>query len=194
MYTTEQIKALREKTGAGISEVKKALEEAKGDMARAEELVVRRLGASAAKRTGREVRAGLVESYVHGNGRVGAMVELFCETDFVARNPEFRALAHDLALHIAALAPRYTSQSEVPKDAWDAEAAHVREETKGMQKPSAVLGSIVEGKLKSHFAALSLLDQQFVKGQNKTVGEVVNEAIGKFGENIKVGRFVRFDL
>ncbi len=194
MYTTEQIKALREKTGAGISEVKKALEEARGDMARAEALVARRLGASAAKRTGREVRAGVIDCYIHGNARVGAMVEVFCETDFVARNPEFRALAHDVALHIAAMNPQYVSRDAVPQEALETERTHVRETVAGMDKSKEVRERILEGKIESHFASVSLREQPFVKDPAKTVGQYIDEAIGKFGENIKVGRFVRFEL
>ncbi|QQG45367.1 MAG: translation elongation factor Ts [Candidatus Sungiibacteriota bacterium] len=147
--STGQIKELREKTGAGFSDVKKALEESGGDANEALKWLERKLGSIADKKAGRETRSGLVDAYVHSNGRIGVLVEVFCETDFVARNPQFRAFAHDLAMHIAAMRPD------------DQE---------------------------------TLLAQSFVKDQDKTVGEVLNEAIGKFGENIKIGRFVHFEL
>ena len=147
--SAQQIKDLREKTGAGIADVKKALEEAKEDMEKAFELIERKLGSSAVKKASRETMAGLVEAYIHTNGRVGSLVEVFCETDFVARNPAFKEFAHGLALHIAAM-----------------------QDEEGMP----------------------LLSQPFVKDQSKTVEQIVAEAIGKFGENIKIGNFTRFEV
>lgn len=194
MITAQQIKELREKTGAGISDVKKALEESGGDMDNAFKRIEHRLGGIAEKKSGRETGAGLVEAYIHSNNRIGAMLELFCETDFVARNPAFRGLAHDLAMHIAAMRPAYLSFEAVPQDLWQAEKNRFEEETGGLDKPSHILEEIVAGKLKAHFGPLSLLEQPFVKDQDKTVAEVINEAIGKFGENIKIGRFVRFEF
>jgi len=149
MISTRQIKELREKTGAGVSDIKKALEESGGDAARAEVLIEKRLGSLAGKRAGRETGAGVVEAYIHSNARIGVLVELFCETDFVARNPMFKALAHEIAMHIAAMSPSDT----------------------------AVLAG-----------------QAFIKDEGKTVGEVVDEATGRFGENIKIGNFARFEL
>lgn len=194
MISAQQIKELREETGAGVSDVKKALEESGGDTARARAAIERRLGSAAGKRAGRETRAGIVDAYIHSNSRVGVLVEVFCETDFVARNPDFRALAHDIALHIAAMSPMYLSQDSVPADVRHTERQRCVEEVKKMGKPQEVQQQIVEGKLQSHFGALSLLDQSFVKDQDKTVGQIVNEAIGRFGENIKVGKFVRLEL
>ena len=194
MITAQQIKELREKTGAGISDVKKALEESGGDTDKAFKWIEHRLGGIAEKKSGRETKAGLVEAYIHSNGRIGAMLELFCETDFVARNPAFKGLAHDLAMHIAAMRPAYLSLENMPQDLWQAEKGRFEEETRGLNKPSNVLKEIVAGKLKAHFGPLSLHEQPFVKDQDKTVGEVLNEAIGKFGENIKIGRFTRFEF
>ncbi|HLD34919.1 MAG TPA: elongation factor Ts [Patescibacteria group bacterium] len=185
---------MREKTGAGISDVKKALEDSGGDTAKAEAALLRKMGGSAVKRAGRETGAGLVDSYLHSNGKIGAMVELLCETDFVARNPAFRELAHDLAMQVAAMRPLYLSLDVVPSDVWNAEKSQVEEEVKKMGKPAQVAEQIIDGKLKAFFGAISLLEQPFVKDQDKTIKEVINEAIGKFGENIKVGKFVRFEI
>lgn len=192
--STEHIKELREKTGAGISDIKKALEESGGDLARALTIIERKLGGHASKKSARETNAGLVDAYVHSNGRIGVIVELFCETDFVARNPEFKELVHDIALHIAAAAPLYLSLDHVPQDLWQSEKARFAEEASKLGKPANIVEEIVDGKLKSHFGALALLEQTFVKDQDKTVKDVVNEAIGKFGENIKVGRFARIEI
>lgn len=192
--TAEQIKELREKTSAGISDVKKALEESNGDMKKAESWLERKLGSSALKKADREIKAGLVEAYIHSNGRIGSLVEVGCETDFVARNPQFKEFAHDLSMHVAAMSPVYLSLDKVPQDVWGAEKSRFEEEVRGMNKPANILNEIIDGKLKSHFGAMCLLSQSFVKDQDKTVGDFVNEAIGKFGENIKVGRFVRYEI
>ncbi len=192
--SAQQIKELRESTGAGISDVKKALEESQGDLEKAFKIIERKLGSAAIKKASRETRAGLIDAYVHSNGKVASLVEVFCETDFVARNPDFKELAHDLAMHIAAMRPLYLSVDAVPKDEWEAEKTVFQKEANALNKPAHVLESIVEGKLASHFGAQSLLQQPFIKDDNKTVGGVINEAIGKFGENIKIGKFVRLEI
>lgn len=197
--SAQEIKNLRERTGAGIGDVKKALEESGGDHAKALEWLERKLGGMAAKKSSRETSAGLIDAYIHSNGRVGVLLELYCETDFVARNPAFKVLAHDLSLHIAAMNPLYVSLDAVPKEVWSAEESRVKEE---VHAPGGIAGGksadiaiqIVEGKLKAHFGGLVLLTQPFVKDQDKTVGEFLNEAIGRFGENIKIGRFVRLEI
>lgn len=194
MISAQKIKELREKTGAGISDVKKALEESGGDMEKAFAAIERKLGADAIKRAGRTTEAGLVESYLHSNGRIGALVEMLCETDFVARNPGFKELAHDIAMHIAAMRPFYLSFDAIPEDMWNVEKERIEKETQKMDKPRVIIEQIVDGKLKSHFGALSLLSQPFIKDQDKTVGEFLNEASGRFGENIKIERFVRFEI
>ncbi len=194
MVTADQIKELREKTGAGIADVKKALEEAGGDMARATAAIERRLGSIATKKASRATKAGLVEAYIHSNGRVGTILEMHCETDFVARNPAFKELAHDIAMHIAAMSPLYLSLDAVPRELWDAEKSRFTEEAHSLGKPQNIVDAIVDGKLKSYFGAVTLLAQPFVKDQDKTVGDILNEAIGKFGENIKIGKFARFEL
>ncbi len=192
--TAQLIKELREQTGAGVSDVKKALEEAKGDTAKALEIIERKLGSSAGKRAGRETTAGIVESYVHSNNRLGVLVELFSETDFVARNPGFKELAHDIALHIAAMRPMYLSLDAVPREQWETKKDEFTQEVKTLNKSANIVEQIIDGKLKAYFGAYSLLDQPFVKDQDKTVGEVLNESIGRFGENIKIGRFVRLEM
>lgn len=194
MISAQLIKALREKTGAGISDIKKALEESKGDVEKAVEIIERKLGSSAVKRAGRDTNAGLVEAYMHSTGRIGAMVELFCETDFVARNPAFKELAHDIAMHIAAMRPAYVSLDTVPQEVWEAEKDRFLEEASQLGKPMNIVEQIVDGKLKSHFGSMALLAQPFVKDQDKTVEAILNEAIGRFGENLKIGRFVRFEI
>ncbi len=192
--SAQRIKELREKTGAGVSDVKKALEEAKGDIVHAYEIIERKLGGSAGKRAGRETKAGVVEAYIHSNNRLGVLVELFSETDFVARNENFKQLAHDLALHIAAMKPIYVSIDTVPREQWDAQKQRFAEEIKILNKPTDIIQEIIDGKLTAYFGAYSLLEQPFVKDQHKTVREVLNESIGRFGENIKIGRFVRLEM
>lgn len=194
MVTTQQIKELREKTGAGVADVKKALEQNGGDIERASKWIEERFGGLADKRAGRDTGAGIVESYLHSNHKIGAMAELFCETDFVARNPDFKELAHNLAMQVAAMRPVYLSLEGVPKEVWAEEKNRLLEETKGLNKPSHIMEEIIEGKLKALFAPLALLEQPFVKDQEKTVGMIVKEASGKFGENIKIGKFVRFEV
>lgn len=194
MISAQSIKELREKTGAGVSDVKRALEEHGGDMAHALAALERKLGADAIKRAGRATQAGLVETYIHSNGKIGAMVEVLCETDFVARTPQFKELAHSIAMHIAAMAPLYLSLDTVPQEIWTREKERIREEADKLNKPSVIFEEIVDGKLKSQFSALSLLTQPFVKDQDKTVIDIVREASGRFGENIKVGRFARFSV
>lgn len=194
MISAQQIKELREKTGAGISDVKKALEESNGDFEKAFGIIERKLGSDSIKRAGRDTSAGVVDSYIHSNGRIGAMVELFCETDFVARNSSFRELAHKIAMHVAAMRPIYFSFDGVPQDVWNVEKSRFEEEARKLGKPSHILEQVVDGKLKAHFSVLSLLTQPFIKEQEKTVEEVIKEAIGRFGENIKIGRFIRFEI
>ncbi len=194
MISAQQIKALREKTGAGVADVKKALEESGGNSERAERLVQQRFGNIAEKKASRETRSGVVEAYVHSTGRLGALVEVLCETDFVARSPRFKEFAHDMALHIAAMRPLYVSMDAVPRDVWDAEKQRCEGEAAALGKSGEIASRIVEGKLSAHFGPLVLLDQAFVKDQDKTVAEVLRDAVGKFGENIKIGRFARIEF
>ncbi len=194
MVTAQQIRKLREKTGAGISDVKAALEESRGDEARALKLIEGRLGAIAGKKAGRATGAGIVEAYLHSNGRIGAMVELMCETDFVGRNAQFKELAHDLAMQVAAMSPSYATADDIPEEVRDIERRRLVEEVAQADKPTHIKTEIVEGKLRAYFAPLTLAEQPFVKDQDKTVGEVLAEAVGKFGENIRLGKFMRFEI
>lgn len=193
MVSAEKIKELRERTGASIAECKKALEKTGGDLDTAIAVLEKALGGMAAKKSSRELHAGVIESYLHG-GKIGVLVEVYSETDFVARNPEFKMLAHDIAMHIAASAPRYRDMASIPEEVIVAERARFEEEVAALKKPSELAKTIVDGKIKSYFEALCLMTQIFVKNSDKIVGDVVNEAVGKFGENIAVGRFVRFEL
>lgn len=194
MISTDLIKELREKTGAGISDIKHALEEGGGDTKKAEEIINRSLGGVAEKKSERTTKAGIIDAYIHSNARIGSLVELWCETDFVARNPGFRELTHGLAMHVAAMNPTYSSLDTIPPDVWDKQKTYYEREVKELKKPDEISIQIIEGKLKSYFSALSLYDQPYVKDQNKTVGDVIKEAVGRFGENIKVGQFVRFEI
>ena len=175
VITANQVKELREKSGAGIMECKRALEQVDGDVAMAIDLLKQQGLAKADKKTGRAASQGLIEPYIHGAGRIGSIVEVNCETDFVARTPEFRELAHDLAMQVAATSPLYVSTDEVPGDAW----SELEQEHGGRDKA---------------VAAVVLLEQPFIKDPKLTIRDLVRERIGKLGENIVVRRFARFEV
>ena len=192
--TAELVKDLRGKTGASIMECRKALAQSKGDLEKAVEYLRRSGKERAAKKADRTTSEGVVASYVHSNRKVAAMVEVFCETDFVAKNAEFQELAHDLAMHIAAANPKYLSLEKIdPKDREDFEK-FVREELASEKKPTDIVEKIVEGKVKKHFEEISLLAQPFVKNPDMTVEDLIKEKISKIGENIQVGNFARFEI
>mgnify|MGYP001616156932 FL=1 len=194
MTSIDDIKEIREKTGAGISEVRNALTEAKGDKERALKILERALGAKGGKKSERAAKDGIVDCYIHSDHRIGVLLEVNCETDFVARNVEFRAFMHDIAMHIAAMNPLYVSREDIPEDVRRVERRFIEEEVSAMPKPKEITDQIIAGKLESHFKDITLLDQPFVKNPDKTINEVVQEAAGKFGENIRVNRFIRFAL
>lgn len=187
--TTEIVKELRDRTGVSVMQCKKALEEAGGDVAKAEVILKKRAGASADKKSDRELGAGAVASYIH-EGTIGSLVLLSCETDFVGRNPEFIALAREIAMQVAANDPKYLSLSDVPAAAMDAAKAVFTPELEG--KPEEMKEKIMEGKISSHFKDQVLLDQPFIKDDSKTVRDLVSEGVQKFGERIEVTKFVRF--
>lgn len=189
----DDIKRLKELTGVGLTEAKNALTEVNGDFDKALEAMRKKGLTRAEKRGEREAREGVVDAYVHG-GRVGVLVEVNCETDFVARTDEFKALAHDIALHIAAMNPAYVSAEEIPAEERERKAAEFSEKVKNEGKPENMVPQIVEGMVKKHFAELCLLEQPFVKDQNTTIGEVVKQAGAKLGENIVVRRMARIEL
>ena len=192
IITTQMVGDLREKTGAGLLDCKKALTEANGNVEEAIVILRKKGVASAAKKAERATREGLIESYIHVGGKVGVMVEVNCETDFVARNDEFKAFCRDLCLQIAAANPTYVRREEVP----EADLAKEREiATAQVQgKPPAALQRIIEGKLEKYYSTVCLLDQPFVKQPEKTVKDILTEKVAKIGENIQVRRFVRYQL
>ena len=190
------MKELRERTGAGMMECKKALEETAGDMEAAIDVLRSRGAAKAAKRAGREASEGMVGSYVHTNGKIGVLVEVNCETDFVARNEQFQTLARDLAMHIAAAAPLAVSDEDIPQDVAERERSVYLEQVKNEGKPEAMWEKIVDGKMKKFYKDVTLMDQIFVKDPEgkQTIRQLVQEASSKTGENIVVRRFTRFSV
>lgn len=191
---TSTITKLRQMTGAGMMDCKTALEEVGGDIERAADELRKKGIAKAAKRGGRETREGVVASYIHSNKKLGVLVELLCETDFVAKNAEFKNLANELAMHIAAMNPLYLSEADVPEEVISKEKEIYSEEMKGQGKPKNVIDKAVEGKLKKYFEEVCLLNQKYIKDEDKTIEELVKEKSGVIGENIQIGRFCRFEI
>lgn len=192
--TTAMIKELRARTGCGMMDCKKALEETGGDMEKAVDYLRKKGLATAVKKAGREAREGVIEAYIHHNRRVGVLVELNCETDFVARTDQFQELARDIAMHIAWANPRYISKEDVPADVLERERTIERERALQEGKPANVVDKIVEGRLGKFYSSVCLLEQPFIKDDSKKVSEVIAEKIAVLGENIKVRRFSRFEL
>ena len=192
--TAEQVKALREKTGAGMMECKAALTETGGNMDEAITVLRKRGLAQAAKRAGRNTSQGAVGSYIHMGGKIGVLVEVNCESDFVARTEGFQQLVKEIAMHVAAADPRYVRREDVPAEILEKEKAIYRAQFEGSGKPAQVVEKIVEGKLGSYFSQSVLLDQPSVRDANLTVGELVSHTIAKTGENISIARFARFKL
>ncbi len=190
--TARMVQELREKTGAGMMDCKKALAEAGGDAARAEEILRKKGLSAAARKAGRVASEGLVASYVHLGGKIGVLVEVNCETDFVARNEAFQQLARDLAMHVAAMAPQYVRREEVPAEVAERELEIGRAQAREQKKPDAIVEKIAQGKLDKFYKEVCLLEQPFVRDDKKTVEEVVAEAVARIGENIRVRRFARF--
>jgi elongation factor Ts len=191
---TDQLLKLREMTGAGMLDAKKALEEADGDMDAAAEALRKKGIAQAKKKAGRETGEGLVHSYIHNNGKLGAMVEVMCETDFVARNEVFQDFCHDLAMHISAADPLYVSRDDVPEEVVDKQEEMIREETDLEGKPDDVIDQIIEGKLNKYFQQVVLMEQPFIKDEDLTIEDLVKEKISTLGENINIARFCRFSI
>jgi elongation factor Ts len=191
--SAEAVRDLRERTGAGMMDCKRALEECGGDVEKAV-LALREAGlAAAAKKAGRDAREGLVSSYIHTGGRVGVLLEINCETDFVARNEQFQKLVKDIAMQIAGLHPLYVSQEQIPAAALEAKRAALLEDEALAKKPEAIRAQIVEGQLRKWFEEVCLLDQPFRDG-DENVGQLITNAIATIGENIRVRRFVRYAL
>lgn len=190
--TSQMVAALREKTGAGFMDCKKALQESNGVEAEAVILLKKKGIASAAKKAGRSAQEGLVHAYIHGGGKLGVLVEVNCETDFVARNEEFKQMVADIAMQIAASNPLYLTQESVPQEVIAKETEIAQAQCVG--KPAAAVAKIVEGKLKKWLGEVCLLDQPFVKDSSITVRDLITSKIAKMGENIVIKRFVRFQL
>ena len=194
MITAQEVKNLRDRTGASMMQCKKALEESSGDIKGAIKILQKSGSKVADKKCGRSAAEGYIGSYIHSNGKVGALVEVNCETDFVARNEEFKELAHDLAMHVAATNPKYVDYNEIdPKEIKNKEE-ELKEEVKKENKPESVAEKIVKGKIKKHFDEVCLLTQPFVKNPDFTVEQLITEKIAKLGENIKVKKIVRFEI
>jgi|SRR5882724_4946275 len=188
------VKELREKTGAGLLDCQKALGEAAGDVDQAVRLLRERGLAKAAKRAMRAATEGSIGAYVHPGGKIGVLIEVSCETDFVAKTPEFQQLVKDLGMQVAAAAPRWVHREEVPAAELEAERAIYRKQAEQSGKPAKVIERIVEGQLERFYKDTCLLDQPFIKQSDRAVGEIVQEAAGRFGENVTVRRFARFQL
>jgi elongation factor Ts len=192
--TAQMVKELRERTGAGMMDCKKALTESGGDVDQAIETLRKKGLAAAAKKAGRSTSEGMIASYIHAGGKIGVLVEVNCETDFVARTDEFQELVRDVAMHIAAAEPRFVRREEVTDEVLAAERRLFREQALEQGKPEAVVDRIVDGKINKYFAETVLLEQPFVKDSDKTVGDLIKEKIATIGENIQVSRFARFRL
>lgn len=186
------VKQLRDMTNAGMMDCKRALEQANGNLEEGEKILRKNLGLSAAKKAGREAKEGIIASYIHLGGKVGVLIEINCETDFVAKNDNFRDFVKDITLQIAAAQPLYVSREQVPQNLVDAEKEVAAGQVKG--KPENVMQKIIEGKVDKYYSTVCLLEQSYIKDPNKTIRDIVNEKIGEIGENIIIRRFARFAI
>lgn len=194
MIAAKEVKNLRDLTGASMMQCKKALEESSGNIEKAVKILQKNSSKVAGKKQGRSANEGYIGCYVHSNGKIGVLVEVNCETDFVARGNEFREFVHILAMHIAAVNPNYVSYDEIDADIIKSKKEEFMDEAKKENKPPGITQKIVEGKTKKYFDEICLLNQPFVKDPDKTIGELMTEKIAKFGENIKIKRFIRFGI
>ena len=192
--TASDVNAMRQRTGVGMMDCKKALTEANGDMDKAVEILREKGMATAAKKAGRIAAEGVVDSYIHMGGKVGVLVEVNCETDFVARGDQFKTLVHDVALQIAASKPLYVTKEEVPQDVLDKEKEILKIQAMNEGKPEAIAEKMVQGRIKKYYEDFCLLEQPFVKDPSKTVGQLITEAIASIGEKITVRRFTRYEM
>lgn len=192
--SAEMVRSLREVTGAGMMECKKALQEASGDVEQAKKILRARGAQVAEKRAGREAKQGVVESYIHAGGRIGAMVEINCETDFVARTDEFKQLARDLAMQIAAMSPLVIAREEIPAALVEKEKTNFREEAKGEGKPEEIVEKVADGKLEKFYQEVVLLEQAFIKDPQRVIKDLIMDMTAKTGENVSIRRFQRFEL
>lgn len=193
MISAEQVKELREMTGAGMMECKKVLEETDGNMEKATELLRERGVVKAAKKAGRIAAEGLVDSYIHGDGRIGVLVEVNIETDFAAKNPEFREFVKDVAMQIAASRPEYVKREDVPEEVIEKEKEVIKAQAMNEGKPAEIAEKMVAGRIDKYFKEICLLEQDFVKNPDITIQQLLTEKIANIGENITIRRFVRFE-
>jgi elongation factor Ts len=193
-FTPKDVQELRRRTGAGMMECKRALEETAGDMEKAVEHLRKKGIAKAEKRAGRTTSEGVITSYIHPPGKIAALVELNCETDFVARTDDFKTLAREIAMHIASAAPLAVDKDGVPADAVERERRIAEEQVRASGKPDHLVAKIVEGKLESFYKQVALLSQPWIREDKKTIGDLVKEASSRLGENVQVRRFVRFQM
>lgn len=191
---SEVVKSLRDKTGAGMMDCKKALEETNGDLEKATEYLRKKGAAVAAKRAEREANQGVIEAYIHAGGRIGTIVELNCETDFVAKTPEFRQLAHDIAMQIAAMSPLFVSREEVDQQTMQKEIEIYKAQAINEGKPAEIAEKIAQGRMEKYYQEFCLMEQSFIKDSGKTIKDLLSEATGKVGEKIGIRRFQRFHL
>ncbi len=192
--TAQMVKELRQATGAGILDCRKALEAAEGDFDKAVDYLREKGLAKAAKKMAREAKEGLIAAYIHGGGRIGVLVEVNCETDFVARTDEFKALVNEIAMQIAAMAPRYVSREQVPAEVIEHEKALYRTQALEEGKPEKIVDRIVAGRLEKFYKEACLMEQDYIRDDSKTVDDLIKEAIARIGENIVVRRFARYQL
>lgn len=192
--SVEKVKQLREETAAGMMDVKRALDESGGDLEGARRVLKEKGQAQAEKKKSREVQEGVVECYIHFNGRLGVMVEVNCETDFVARTPEFREFARNVAMHIASMNPSYVSEEDVPGEEMEEQRQIFEKQAAEMGKPDNVTAQIAQGRLNKWLSERTLLDQSYVKDEEKTVRELLTDTIASIGENIVIRRFTRYEI
>jgi len=188
------VKQLREETGISLADCKKALEESEGQMDKAKEYLKKRGQAVAAKKTERAVGAGIIDTYIHSSGKLGVMLEINCETDFVARGDDFKTLAHEICLQIAAMKPMYVKESDIPEEIIGKERALIEETVKEMNKPADIIEGIIKGKIEKYKKDICLIDQLWMKDDTKTMQVLINEYIAKTGENIVIKRFVIYEF
>lgn len=194
MITSAMVKELREKTGAGMLNCKKALEKTEGNVEKAIELLREKGLSAAAQKSDRIAAEGIVESYIHLGGKIGVLVEVNCETDFVAKNKDFKNFVRNIAMHIAAVNPLYLSSEEVPEDVVEKEKTILKAQALNEGKPEHIVEKMVEGRIKKYYKEICLLEQPFIKDPDKTIKDILKEQISKIGENIKIRRFVRYEM
>ena len=194
MATIDQIKKLRDETGISLTEIKKAIDQAGGDVDKARD-ILRIVGQKVLyKKTDRETKSGLIESYIHPTGTTGVLLDIRCETDFVAKNPDFKTLAHEICLQIAAMKPLYLKEEEIPEEFLDGEIKIYKEQLKDSGKPENIVAQVLEGKIKKYKSEIALLSQVWMKDDTKTIKNLVEDAVGKIGENIEIKRFTRYEI